>query len=411
MGGSWQRIVDDAVRVDLRTFGVLVLEGPRASGKTETGLQYANSSVRLDSDPALVALAETTPTLVLEGGTPRLVDEWQLAPLLWNAARHTIDERGTPGQFIFAGSATPSDDHTRHSGAGRFGRLLVHPMSLSESRESTGHVRLSALMQGETPAGLGGLDVPGYSHAIARGGWPALVTNPKRDPVRYLQSYLDDVARVDLRGLGLRFDPARVSALLRAIARNVAGERTATKLAVEADISAQSSRQYIDALTRVFVVEELPAWSTHLRSNVRMRVQPKWHFVDPSLTVAALDGDEQRLLQDLNLFGFLFESLCIRDLRVYSQALGGRVYHYRDSSGLEVDAIVELRDGTWSAFEVKMGGSQAIEQAASNLKKLKSKVASNRQRELGSLTVLTAGNTSYAREDGVNVVSLGHLTE
>ena len=410
MDEYWPRIVDRAVEADLDVFGGLILEGPRAAGKTATALRHSVSAVRLDADPALVALAETAPSLVLDGDTPRLIDEWQLAPILWNAARHSIDERGATGQFIFAGSATPSDDVTRHSGAGRFGRLLVRPMSLSECRESTEQVSFHALMQGEAAAGIGGPDVREFARLITRGGWPALVTQPGRDATRYLKGYLDAVARVDVRAAGIVVDPVRVAALIRAIARNTASERAATKLAAEADISAQSSRHYLDALVRVFVIEEQPAWSTHLRSKVRLRVQPKWHFVDPSLAVAALGGSEGRLLDDLNSFGLLFESLCVRDLRVYAQALDGTVFHYRDSSGLEVDAIVELRSGEWGAFEVKLGGQQAIDHAAASLKALRAKVSEDRQRELRTLTVLTAGTTSYRRDDGVDVVALGHLT-
>ena len=409
MDAYWPRIVDVALGDDLSTFGGVILEGPRASGKTATGLHRAHSSVRLDSNPELVSLAETSPEVVLEGSAPRLVDEWQLAPSLWNSARHVIDERGVAGQFILAGSATPADDQTRHSGAGRFGRILVRPMSLTESKESTRQVSLGSLLHDARPAAVGGMDIPSYTRAITRGGWPALVTSAGHNASRYLQSYLDDVARVDLRTADARSDPVRVSALIRAVARNVASERSITKLATEAQISAQSARHYLDALTRIFVVEELPAWSTHLRSKIRLRVQPKWHFVDPSLAVAALGGSQSRLLDDLQFFGFLFESLCVRDLRIYAQAIDARVYHYRDSSGLEVDAIVEQRDGTWGAFEVKVGGTAAIEHAARNLKQLRDKVTDSKRRQLGTLTVLTAGTTSSQRSDGVNVVSIGHL--
>ena len=403
------RIVDETLAEHLRTFGGVVLQGPRAAGKSETAGQFAASSIRLDADPALAALAETSPGSILDGAPPRLIDEWQSAPNLWNVARHLIDERREPGQFIFTGSAIPTDESTRHSGAGRFSRITLRPMSLWESGESSGKVSLRELMAGEPAAGIDGLDLKGYVQAIVRGGWPALVTSERMSPSLYLGNYLDDVTRVDLGSAGQQSDPVRVGALLRAIARNVATERPATKLALEADISPQSARTYLDALTRVFVLEEQPAWATHLRSSVRVRVQPKWHFVDPSLAVAALSASEQVLMEDLKTLGFLFESLCIRDLRIYAQALDGNVYHYRDSSDLEVDAIVELRSGRWAAIEVKLGGTKAIDEAARSLLSLKSKVSDSKQAELGSLIVLTAGAISYRRDDGVNVVSLSHL--
>lgn len=410
MSSYWKRHIDQEIEDGLKTFGGLVLEGPRASGKTKSGSQFSRSSIRLDSDPMLPGLAETSPHVILDGASPRLIDEWQLAPALWNATRFEIDQRVVPGQFILTGSATPSDDQTHHSGAGRFGRIRVRTMSLSESKESTEQVSLSALMAGEAVAGIGGIDVPGYADVIERGGWPALVVTEGRNPQTYLKNYLDDVARVDLTSAGLPADPVRVASLIRAVARNTSSERAATRLASEAEISAQSARTYLDALARVFVVEELPAWTPHLRSNIRLRTQPKWHFVDPSLSVAALGGSAHHLLDDLEFFGFLFESLCIRDLRIYAQVLGGRVYHYRDSSGLEVDAVVELRDGSWGAFEVKIGGAEAIEKAAQRLLSLRDKVSDARRRSSTAVTVLTAGNTSYQRKDGVNVVSLGHLT-
>ncbi|TDD04209.1 ATP-binding protein [Saccharopolyspora terrae] len=410
------RLVDDLVRKSLDTFGAVIIQGPRATGKTTTGLQVANSSVRLDSDPQLPSIAETSPGVVLSGDTPRLIDEWQLAPTLWNAVRHEVDQRSVPGQFVLTGSATPPDDITRHSGAGRFRRITLRPMTLGESGESAGAVGFTELFSGDAIAGIGGPTVEDYASILVRGGWPVLVAQTNRSPQDYLGSYLDDIARVDLPGVEVQSDPLRVRALVRALARNTSTEVSATKLSAEAkigesgaEVSAQTVRRYLDALTRVFVIEEQPAWAPHLRSKVRLRTHPKWHFIDPSLAAAALGAGPNALLGDLNTLGLLFESLCIRDLRVLSQPLGGAVYHYRDENGLEVDAIVELNDGRWAAFEVKLGGSKNIDMAAGNLRALEKKVSQQRASELTSLNVLTAGNTSYTREDGVNVVALGHL--
>ena len=410
------RLVDDLVRKSLDTFGAVIIQGPRATGKTTTGLQVANSSVRLDSDPQLPSIAETSPGVVLSGDVPRLIDEWQLAPTLWNAVRHEVDQRSVPGQFVLTGSATPPDDITRHSGAGRFRRITLRPMTLGESGESAGSVSFTEIFSGEAIAGIGGPTVEDYASILVRGGWPALVAQTNRSPQDYLGSYLDDIARVDLPGVEVQSDPLRVRALIRALARNTSTEVSATKLSAEAEIgesgaevSAQTVRRYLDALTRVFVIEEQPAWAPHLRSKVRLRTHPKWQFIDPSLAAAALGAGPKALLSDLNTLGLLFESLCIRDLRVLSQPLGGTVYHYRDENGLEVDAIVELNDGRWAAFEVKLGGSKNIDMAADNLRALEKKVSQQRVNALASLNVLTAGNTSYTREDGVNVVALGHL--
>lgn len=420
------RVCERTIRESLTSFGGLLIDGPRAVGKTTTALRFAASSVRLDASPDLIDLAEASPGTVLIGAAPRLVDDWQLAPALWNTARHEIDSRAEPGQFIFTGSAAPVDDVSRHSGAGRFRRITMRPMSLTESGESIAAVDFATLFTdapfssesppGSTVAGLGGPTLADYAKLIVRGGWPALVAQPNRVPTDYLIAYLDDVARVDLRTAGIAVDPPRMKALIRALARNVATEASAERLAAESEIadtpsrvSAQSVRKYLDALTRVHVVEEQPAWTTHLRSKVRQRVSPKWHFVDPSLAAAAMGITDRPLLDDPRTLGFFFESLAIRDLRVYADTIGGSVTHYRDETGLEVDAIVELRDGRWAAFEIKLGGAAGVDAGAHSLHRLASKVSESRAARLTSLNIITAGTTTTTRSDGVNVIALGHL--
>lgn len=333
-----KRLADRAIDSALATFGAVIIEGPRAVGKTTTALQHVASAVRLDAEPELANLAEVSPSLVLAGDVPRLVDEWQLAPSIWNAVRHAVDERGRPGQFILTGSAAPTDDVTRHSGAGRFRRVIIRPMSLMESGDSTGTVDFADLFADGPVAGLGGPTVADYARLIVRGGWPALVAQPGRSPGDYLGSYLDDVARVDIPALGSRVDPMRMKALIRSLARNSATEAPATRLAAEAEVddggvSPQSVRKYLDALARVYVLEEQPAWLPHLRSAVRQRVRPKWHLIDPSLAAAALAASETVLLGEPKTLGFLFESLSIRDLRIYADVVGGTVSHYRDEQG------------------------------------------------------------------------------
>ncbi len=409
------RVVDKEIRAALKTFGAVVIEGPRAVGKTTTGLQTAASSVRLDAGPDVLALAETAPNIVLAGDVPRLIDEWQLAPTLWNAVRHEVDTRGRPGQFLLTGSAIPADDVTRHSGAGRFKRIVMRPMALSESGESTEQVAFSRLFDGEPIAGLGGPSVEDYAALIVRGGWPAVVGQPNRSASDYLREYLGDIARTEIAASGVNIDPVRVRALLRAIARNVSTEAPATRLAAEAElfdatsVSPQTVRKYLDALSRVWVLEELPAWAPHLRSSIRLRVSPVWHFVDPSLAASALNATAQSLLEDPKTLGLLFESLVVRDLRVHADVLGGTVSHYRDEQGLEVDAVIELLDGRWAAIEVKLGGQASIDTAARNLRRLAGKVGPEKRTALAGLAVITAGNVSMTRPDGVRVIALGHM--
>jgi predicted AAA+ superfamily ATPase len=414
------RTADASIRRALRTFGGVVVEGARAAGKTTTALRQAQSSVRMDASPELVALAEVAPDEILAGRVPRLIDEWQLAPTLWNAARHAVDDRGLPGQFLLTGSATPADDVTRHSGAGRFGHVRLRTLSLAESGESLAAVPFADVVAGRSVSALGGPSVRDYAGYIARGGWPALVRDPDRLASEYLRSYLSDIARVDIPASDLRVDPLRMRALIDALARNVATEVSAARLGRDARVSgsepgedpgiaAATVRRYLDALARVNVLEEQPAWRPHLRSAVRQRVSPKWHFVDPSLAAAALDAGVDAMLADPETLGFLFESLAVRDLRIYAEALGATVSHYRDETGLEVDAIVELPGGRWAAFEVKLGGTKAIDAAAEHLQMLAGKVDAAHRERLSALVVLTAGAVSLSRPDGVSVVALGHL--
>lgn len=409
MAEYWPRVIDPLLERNLAGIGGVLLDGPRAAGKSKTASQHSASSVRLDTDPQVRQLALLAPQEVLQGAVPRTVDEWQLAPDLWNAARALIDEREKPGQFIFTGSASPTDDVTRHTGAGRFSRLMLRTMSLYESRDSEGAISFSKLLRGEPAASLGGPTVPDYAALITRGGWPALVTGQVKDIPLYLDAYVDAVYRSQLLGDSPHPDPVRMNALMHALARNTASETRQARLAAEADLSPNSVRFYLDTLIRLFVLEEQPAWSPKLRSAIRRRVKPKWHFVDPSLPARLLNATPDRLLDDLETMGFLFESLCIRDLRIYSQPHNGTVFHYRDEKGLEVDAVVQLPDGSWSAFEVKLGGEKAIDSAAKGLLALAAKVDDAHRAKLSSLNVLTAGNVSYPREDGVNVVSLGQL--
>lgn len=411
------RIVDEDLRERLGFVSTVVVEGPRACGKTETARRQANSEVLLDVDVSARQAAELDPGLVLDGARPRLLDEWQVVPHLWDHVRRASDSSGTPGQFILTGSTLPSDDETRHTGAGRISRIRMRPFSTFESGHSNGRVSLEALLNAE---GVGspdpGLSLPDVAELVVRGGWPVVRAGSLAMAQRYARDYLDEVRRIDIgRARGARREPGRVQRLLRSLARNVATEASARTLASDTGgsdgpLDVDTVRRYLDELERVFVVENQPAWSPQLRSRSRLRSSPKRHLVDPSLAAAALGATPERLLSDLRTLGLLFESLAIRDLRVYAQRYEAEVYHYRDNTGLEVDAVVETPAGTWLAVEVKLGGSDAIDDAARSLLTFDERIDTTAMGGAAKLVVLTATGFAYERDDGVSVVPIGSLT-
>jgi uncharacterized protein len=392
-----------------------VIEGPKACGKTATARQIAASEVLLDVDANARRAIAVDPALVLDGPAPRLIDEWQIAPVIWNHVRRAIDDRSDTGQFILTGSAVPPDDTTRHTGAGRITRLRMRPMSLFEAGRSTGRVSLTDLLEGRvSPSADPGLTVADIAEEVALGGWPGLRGRSVPDGLLAVRDYLDEVARVDVSRVDTTHrDPVRVRRLLASLARNVATHAAATTLAkdtggADGPLKDDTVREYLGALERLMVVEDQPAWAPHLRSKHRLRTAPKRHFVDPSLAVAALRATPDRLLRDLNLFGFLFESLVVRDLRVYAQAADAQVSQYRDSGGLEVDAIVEAGDGRWMAFEVKLGHGQ-IDDAAASLTRFAERIDMARFGSPALLGVIVATGYGYRRQDGVAVIPIGAL--
>lgn len=410
------RIVDAELAALLASSGAVLIEGPRACGKTTTAMQQAASSVRLDLDANARSAAVLDPTLVLDGPTPRLIDEWQLAPALWNAVRATVDDRSADGQFILTGSAVPADDITRHSGALRIARVRMRPMSLFESGLSTGSISLHQVLAGApAKATASGLRLHDLIEAVCRGGWPTSARRALPDAQRALRDYLSTVARTEVHTLGgMSRDPVKVGALLRSFARNVATEAGATTLAADIADSRSLHRttitEYLAALERLMLVEDQPAWGPHLRSSAVLRRSAKRHFVDPSLAVAALGADPASLLADLNLFGLLFESLVIRDLRVYAQAVEGSISHYRDHRGLEVDAIVSCPGRRWAAFEVKLGtASETIDAAATSLLKFARTIDTTRSGAPAALGVIVSSGFGYVRHDGVAVIPIGAL--
>jgi predicted AAA+ superfamily ATPase len=406
------RLVDSELADALARAGAVLIEGPKASGKTATALQRAGSMLHVDTDPQVPAAMAIDPGLLLDGTRPRLLDEWQEQPTLWDAVRHAVDAQTTPGQFILTGSTAPSVDVTRHSGAGRFARIRMRTMTLQESGHSSAQVSLSDLVNGEPPrAADPGISFNALLTRIATGGWPSQIALAPEAILANLRDYVSLVAEVDISLVdGVRRDPQRVRRLISALARVTASEtRLSTLARDETTLSRDAVREYLSALARLFVIEDQPAWSAHLRSSATLRAEPKRHFCDPSLAVAALGADVASLSHDLRYAGQLFESLAVHELRALSQPLGGSVFHARNSEGREADAIVELPDARWAAFEVKLGvSSQVIDEAAASLKRFADEVVSDAN-VAPILTVITGGGLSFRRPDGVNVVALTAL--
>ena len=419
-----KRVVDEILDFYLESMGAVLIEGPKWCGKTRTGEEHAKSVVKLQ-DPDNVdkyrAAIKAKPSILLEGPTPRLIDEWQDFPILWNAVRHLVDERGEDGQFILTGSAVPCEgkkDETspRHTGTGRIVRMRMRPMSLWESGESTGEISLSALFDGAGEvSGRSSIGVDEIAHLVCRGGWPqAVLTKTPRAAYMKSSSYVDEVVHEDVHRVdGVERNPDRVRNLLKSLARNISTMATNETIlqdlkANDSSISEKTLSSYMNALRKIFLVEDVPAWSPSLKSRLAIRSAMKRQFVDPSVATAVLGATPKRLLNDFRSFGSFFESLCVRDVRVYAQTLDGEVRHYRDQTGLEADMIVALKDGRWGAIEVKLGAGD-IDSAAEGLKKLRAKVDVGRMGHPSFLMILTGTDLGYTRDDGVIVCPLGCL--
>ncbi len=412
-----RRIVETELDECLAAAGAVVLEGPKACGKTATARQRAASEVLLDTDHNARQLTRADPATALAGATPRLIDEWQLEPPIWNHVRRAVDDRAD-GQFILAGSAVPADDVTRHSGAGRFSRIRMRPLSLFESERSSGEISLAELLnRSRQGAGASSLGIPQLAELVAAGGWPANHGQPLRNTLRSNRDYLNEIRRTDVSRVSERqTDPIRVGRLLRSLARNTATEVTLSRLAADVGgsritMKPETAAGYLDALEQLMIVDDQPAWSPHLRSRAILRAAPKRHFVDPSLAVAALRATPERLLGDLRFLGLLFESLVVRDLRIYAQANDAEVFHYREKGGLEVDAVVEAADGRWAAFEIKLG-QRWVEEGARNLRRLAQRAPRAMRDtpcEPSALAVIVPSGYGHAGTNDVGVIPIGAL--
>ena len=417
-----KRIADDILIRKLEGKGAVLIEGPKWCGKATTAEQLAASILYMD-DPEKkeqnIAMSELNPKRLLKGATPRLIDEWQLAPKLWDAIRFEVDHRGELGQFVLTGSAVPADTREiTHSGTGRFTWLTMRPMSLYESGDSTGEVRLKDLFSGAAEIdGASNLSIDRLAFLVCRGGWPQAVDMQDEIALDQAMDYYDAVVHSDInRADNVQKNPERVKRLMRSYARNQGGQVPNTVLAQdiaandETPISEETVASYVSALRKIFVVEDMPAWNPNLRSKTAIRSSDTRYYIDPSIAAAALGIGPNDLINDLKTFGFLFETLCIRDLRVFADALNGEVYHYRDKDGLECDAVVHLRNGNYGLIEIKLGGDRLIEEGAKNLKSMEAKIDTDKMNTPSFLMVLTGtGDYAYRRQDGVYVVPIGCL--
>ena len=411
-----RRLIEDDMLEKLAASGALLIKGPKSCGKTETAKQYAKSILQIDRDPQVPVIMATNPQLLLVGQTPRLIDEWQEQPQIWNYVRHEVDDRKLKGQFILTGSSNPTDDVKLHSGSGRFTVLQMDTMSWQELGYSSGTVKLSDLVTGH----LKEFNEPAISldfiiERMCIGGWPSLIGESTKNALNMNRSYVDLLCEVDMSNVsGVRRDPHKVRSLLRSLARNIATlvDNTTLEKDVKSrdinELSRNTISDYLNALSRLMILYEQPAFNMHIRSSASLRKSPKRHLCDTSLAVAALGLDKESLTKDIKYAGFLFESLAIHELNVYAKANDANVFHYNDSYGYEVDAIVQGRNGNYAAFEIKLGVG-FIEEAADNLKKFAKNIDTAKMELPKSLNIITGTGMSYRRPDGLNVISLASL--
>ena len=419
-----KRIADILLDRKLEDIGAVLIEGPKWCGKTTCAEQKAKSVIYMN-DPKkssmYMQLAKMSPQTLLEGETPKLIDEWQLAPSLWDTIRFEVDHRDGEGFFILTGSAVPAKtDEIWHTGTGRFARIKMRPMSLWESEDSTGTISLAALFNGSAQTAITDeKSLEDIAFLLCRGGWPKATLQKKEAALERVFDYYDAVVNADISRVdNVERDAERTKRLMRSYARFQGSQTSISK--IKDDVKANDAMTvnddtigaYIKALEKIFVIEDMPAWNPNLRSKTAIRTSDTRYFVDPSIAVAALGLGPKDLMNDLNTFGLLFETMCVRDLRVYADALGGTVYHYHDKNGLECDAVVHLRNGSYGLIEIKLGGDNLIEEAAETLKELANKIDTTKMKSPSFMMVLTAlGSYAYQREDNVWVVPVGSLKE
>ena len=412
------RIVDKEIDELMEIMGAILIEGCKWCGKSTTGLYHAKSVIEFqnpDRKQEYDNIRNTKPSLFLNGEKPRMFDEWQMYPVVWDSVRTDVDHTGLKGQYILTGSAKPSEGETMHTGTGRISRVLMRPMSLFESKESTGEVSFSDILAGKDISGVSKLSLEDIASIIVRGGWPASISIKSDAKYRIAKEYVKSLIHEEVRSVdGVERNTEKMQNVLRSLARNISTQVSNSTIEADIrktsddDISRPTLTDYLNTLEKLFVIEDVKATNLNLRSRYALRTKPKKFFVDPSIATAILDLKPMDLINDLNTFGFMFESLCIRDLKIYTESLGGDVTFYRDERGFEVDAILRMPSGKWGAIEIKLGAGY-IDEAANNLLKFKEHVDIKKCGEPSFLLVLTGTNYSYKRDDGVYVVSIGTL--
>ncbi|MBR0093316.1 MAG: ATP-binding protein [Lachnospiraceae bacterium] len=420
-----RRTLEGQLQQKLRTMGAVNIRGPKWCGKSTTARQYAASVVEMQNPStrqrdAMIARADMTGFLDRE--VPFLIDEWQEIPFVWDGIRYACDQRGKPGQFLLTGSVTPpeqvpEENEIRHSGIGRISSLVMRTMTLHESGDSTGKVSLRKLFdEGIIPVASSERTLRDMAYLLCRGGWPGGIGLSREDALLIPNEYYEGLVNADIsRADGVKKDPQRVERMMRAYARHISTQATITT--IKSDMAANETdtldedtiRTYINALKRLYVIEDLAAWNPNIRSKTAIRTADTRHFTDASIACAALGIGPEDLMNDPETFGLLFESMCIRDLRVYTEALNGKVYHYRDASGLEADAVLHLRDGRWAAVEIKLENPAGIEEGASHLRKLADRIDVSKMKKPSFLMIVTATDVAYRREDGIYVTPLSVL--
>lgn len=419
------RIVDRILQEKLEAMGAVLIEGPKACGKTTTAERQAKSILYL-ADPRTKAqnlqMVETNITMLLEGKTPRLIDEWQLAPKFWDAIRFEVDHRDEDGQFMLTGSTVPvSTDDIQHTGTGRFGWITMRPMSLWESGESTGGISLAELFHSpQDISSNNNLTLEQLAYAVCRGGWPkAILKITEKAALMQVEEYFEAIIRSDISRVdNVNRNTDRAKRLMRCYARHQGTQASIATILADLSVNETDSLSeatidsYLTALRKIFVIEDMPAWNPNLRSKTAIRTSDTRYYTDPSIATASLGLGPKDLINDLKTFGLFFETLCVRDLRVYADALGGTIYHYRDKNGLECDAVVHLRNGSFGLIEIKLGGDKLIEEAAQTLLALAEKIDTNRMKSSAFLMILTGvGEYAYKRTDGIYVIPIGCLKD
>lgn len=412
------RIVDNILENKLEYMGAVVIEGPKWCGKSTTAKQFSKSTIELQDPDKKIQydnINNTKPSLFLEGDKPRLFDEWQMYPVIWDSIRTDIDHTGLKGQYILTGSAKPVENGIMHTGTGRITKLIMRPMSLYESGDSNGKVSLKDIIAGKDISGVSTLELDDIINVMIRGGWPESLNINGNNKYKVSKEYVESLINEDIITVdGVERDKLKMGALLKSISRNIS--TSTNKATIINDISNLFSQEvsrptaddYLTTLEKLFVLEYVPATNLNLRSSIQLRANSKIELVDPSIAIASLGLKKDDLLNDLNFTGFIFENLCYRDLKIYAESMGADLFYYRDNKDFEIDFILRTDNGKWGAIEIKLGAKQ-IEEAAENLKKFKEKVDIEKSGEPSFLLVLTGSSLSYVRDDGVYVVSIGSL--